>query len=407
MSERIVIIGAGHAGFNVVEALRKLEFEGEIILVGDEPHLPYQRPPLSKAFLTGGYDLDRLLIRPAEYYPDNKITLKLGDPATAIDPDACTASLASGETISFDSLVLATGSQMRQLSVPGTELDHVLYLRTHDDAAALMEGLEQSHSVAVIGGGFIGLEVAATARKLGKSVTVLEAADRLMARALPPRLSGFFADIHRERGVDLRLSAQVSAIAGSSGKARSVVSGGDEVEADLVVIGIGVVPATELAERAGLACDNGVVVDEFARTSIGNIWAVGDCTNHFNSWAGSRLRLESVQHATDQAKIAAASILGRGERYQAVPWFWSDQYDLKLQIAGLTENHDDEIVRGDMASGQFSALYYSGEALRAAYSVNRPGDHMATRRLLALGRTLPRDIAGDPQADLKPFIRPA
>jgi 3-phenylpropionate/trans-cinnamate dioxygenase ferredoxin reductase subunit len=259
--------------------------------------------------------------------------------------------------------------------------------------------------VAIIGGGFIGLEVAATARKFDKPVAVFEAADRLMARALPPLLSDFFADAHRGKGVDLHLSAQVGQISGAKGMASAVEAEDVTIKADLIVIGIGVVPATELAEQAGLRCENGVVVDAFARTSAPNIWAVGDCTNHHNDWAGGPLRLESVQHATDQAKTAAASMLGGDEPYQAVPWFWSDQYDLKLQIAGITGNYDDEIIRGDVASGQFSALYYDGDALRAAYSVNRPGDHMATRRLLALGRTLPRDVAADPDANLKPFIR--
>lgn len=405
MSEHIVIIGAGHAGFSVAESLRRQAFDGRITLVGDEPRLPYQRPPLSKTFLTGEYDLERLQFRPAGFYDDNRITLRLGDPAIAIDPASAELMLAGGEKIGFDKLVLATGSRMRQLAVPGHDLRHVFYLRTCDDAVALQARLNQSRSLAVIGGGFIGLEVAATARKLGLDVTVLEAADRLMARALPPLVSGFYADAHRARGVDLVFSAQVEELVGRDGAVRAVRTGQAEIEVDLVVIGIGVVPATELAEKAGLACDNGVVVDAFARTSAANVWAVGDCTNHANGWAQKRLRLESVQHATDQGKIAAAAMLGTRESYQAVPWFWSDQYDLKLQIAGHIDSHDDEIVRGDVASGRFSAFYYRGETLRAAYSVNRPGDHMATRRLLALGRTLPRDAAADADADLKPFVR--
>jgi 3-phenylpropionate/trans-cinnamate dioxygenase ferredoxin reductase subunit len=375
------------------------------VLIGDEPHLPYQRPPLSKAFLTGEYDLERLLLRPAGYYDDNRVTLRLGDLVASIDPVAANATLAGGEIIAFDKLVLATGSRMRQLNIPGQELKGVSYLRTHDDAVALMAGLEAAQSVAVIGGGFIGLEVAATARKLGRKVAVLEAADRLMARALPPLLSGYFADYHRDKGITLHLSAQAARIEASGDRVGAVQSGEMQIEADLVVIGIGVVPATELAEAAGLECDNGIVVDALARTSAPNIWAVGDCTSHDNGWAQARLRLESVQHATDQAKTAAAAMMGKSEPYRAVPWFWSDQYDLKLQIAGLADNHDDEIIRGDPASGQFSALYYLGDDLKAVYSVNRPGDHMATRRLLALGRTLPRDVAADPEANLKPFIR--
>ncbi len=405
MSERIVIVGAGHAGFSTAETLRRQGFGGDITLIGDEPHLPYQRPPLSKGFLTGEYDLERLLFRPPGFYEDNRITLRLGDPVVEIDPAGAVLTLAAGEKIAYDKLVLATGARMRRLAIPGADLENVRYLRTHDDAAALMGSLNSAASIAVIGGGFIGLEVAATARKFGKPVTVLEAADRLMARALPPVVSEFFAGFHRQKGVDLRLCAQVGRISDRDGKATAVETAGGNIDADLVVIGIGVVPATELAEQAGLSCENGVIVDMFARTSAANIWAVGDCTYHQNGWAGSRLRLESVQHATDQAKTAAASIIGNDEAYQAVPWFWSDQYDLKLQIAGIAANYDDEILRGDIAGGQFSALYYDGDALRAAYSVNRPGDHMATRRLLALGRTLPRDAAADPDVNLKPFIR--
>jgi 3-phenylpropionate/trans-cinnamate dioxygenase ferredoxin reductase subunit len=404
MPERIVIVGAGHAGFNVVDALRREGFDGEIVLIGDEPHLPYQRPPLSKAFLTGEYDLERLLLRPAGFYEDNRVTLRLGDPAVAVDPEAASVTLRSGETITYDKLVLATGSRMRRLDVPGHDLAGVRYLRTHDDAAQLLAGLGEARSVAVIGGGFIGLEVSATARKLGRDVAVLEAADRLMARAVPPLVSEFFADYHRGKGVDLHLSAAVEGIEGD-GRVQGVRTGGTRIDADLVVIGIGVLPATELAEAAGIACDNGILVDGLARTSTANIWAVGDCTHHDNGWADARLRLESVQHATDQARTAAAAMMGGAEPYRAVPWFWSDQYDLKLQIAGVADNHDDQIFRGEPKSGQFSTFHYMGDALRAVYSVNRPGDHMAARRLLALGRTLPRDVVADPAADLKPYLR--
>ena len=405
MTQQIVIVGAGHAGFNVAEALRRQGYDGGITLIGDEPHPPYQRPPLSKAFLTGEYDLERLLIRPAQFYADQNITLRLGDPVAALDPQTATVTLAGGEVVGYDKLVLATGSRMRQLAIEGNALQGVCYLRTHDDAKTLLEELERARSVAVIGGGFIGLEVAATARKMGRAVTVLEAADRLMARALPPRLSDFFAEYHSRQGVELCLSAQADQLEGDGGRVAAVLCGDRRIEADLVVIGIGVVPATELAEAAGLECENGITVDALARTSQPDIWAVGDCTSHDNGWAAARLRLESVQHAADQAKTAAAAMMGGTEPYGAVPWFWSDQYDLKLQIAGLTDQHGDEVVRGDPASGQFSAFYYTGDDLKAVYSVNRPGDHMATRRLLGLGRTLPRDVAADADADLKPFIR--
>lgn len=405
MNERVVIVGAGHAGFHVAEALRRLGFPGDIVLVGDEPHLPYQRPPLSKGFLTGDYDLDRLLIRPERFFQDNEITLKLGDPVTIIDRHAGSIELARGSPIEFDYLVLATGSRMRQLNVPGHDMRNVFYLRTYNDALAFSAALSNSRSVAVVGGGFIGLEVAATACKLGRGVTVFEAADRLMARALPPRISGFFEKAHREHGVDIRLGAAITEFAGAGENVTTVRADGDEIPVDMVLIGIGVDPATEIAERAGLSCDNGIVVDQFARTSAENIWAVGDCTNHFNGWALAHLRLESVQHASDQAKTAAASIIGKDERYHAVPWFWSDQYDLRLQIAGVTNDHSDEVLRGDEDAGRFSALYYSGDAIRAVYSINRPADHMATRRLLAAGRTLPRNIAADADADLRQYIR--
>ena len=405
MSERVVIIGAGHAGFNVADALRRLEFGGEIILVGDEPHPPYQRPPLSKGYLTGAYDLDRLLIRPERYYRDHDIVLKLGAPVASIDPKGGSIELADNSTMAFDRLVLATGSRMRQLNVPGQDLRNIFYLRTHDDAAELLAALADAEDVAVIGGGFIGLEVAATARNSGKRVTVLEAADRLMARGMPPLVSDFFERVHRSHGVDVRFNSKVTELTGMSGQVTSVIADGDEIRADIVLVGIGVIPATELAEHAGLTCRNGIVVDEFAKTSAENIWAVGDCTYHFNGWASANLRLESVQNATDQAKTAASSIVGIAEPYNAVPWFWSDQYDLKLQIAGVTEDYADEVVRGDIDANQFSAFYYSGDDIRAVYSVNRPGDHMATRRLLSAGKTLSRDVAADVEADLKPYIR--
>ncbi|MFO1066901.1 MAG: FAD-dependent oxidoreductase, partial [Geminicoccaceae bacterium] len=337
MSDSIVIVGAGQAGFQVAASLRGEGFAGLIRLLGAEPHPPYQRPPLSKGLLLGKMEPARLLFRQPSFYAAQAIELELGRPVAAIDRGARRVVDTAGVAEPYDRLVLATGTRVRPLVVPGVELDGVLYLRTLDHSGELARRAAAARRVVVIGGGFIGLEVAAALRMLGLEVTVLEAAERLMGRVVAPLISEFYADLHRGRGVQLVLGARIAELAGSEGRVREVVmADGSRHAADLVVVGIGVLPNVELAQEAGLLCANGIVVDEHGRTSDPAIFAAGECTSHPNRFAGGPVRLESVQSAVDQAKSVAASLLGRPVAYDEVPWFWSDQYEVKLQMVGIS-----------------------------------------------------------------------
>ncbi len=398
----VVIVGAGQAGFQVAASLRGEGHEGPITLLGAEDHPPYQRPPLSKGLLLGKMARERLLFRQPDFYTGKSIGLRLGQSVTAIDRAGRTVTTAAGERVSYDSLVLATGTRVRPLPVPGTELAGVVYLRTLVELEDLARRVAVAERVVVIGGGFIGLEVAAAVRLLGKPVTVLEAADRLMGRVVAPVISAFYAELHRARGVELVLDARIAALEGADGRVRAVaMADGTRHAADLVVIGIGVLPNVELAEQAGLACANGIVVDDQGRTADPAIFAAGECTSHPSRFAGAMVRLELVQNAVDQAKAVAAAILGRHAPYDEVPWFWSDQYEVKLQMVGLSAGHDDLAVRGDPAGGRFSVCYFRAGRLLAMDSVNRPGDHMACRRLLATGTALTPAQAADTGFDLK------
>jgi 3-phenylpropionate/trans-cinnamate dioxygenase ferredoxin reductase subunit len=403
--DRIVVVGAGHAAGQLVASLRGEGFAGDITLIGEEPVHPYQRPPLSKQYLAGELSGDRLLFRPADFYRKNAVQIRLGCRAIGIDRDARTVTLEGGERIGYSGLALATGARVRPLPVEGHDLAGVFYLRTIDDVNRIRARLETARAVVIIGGGFIGLEVAAVMAKLGKRVTVLEMQDRLMPRVVSPTVSEFYREAHARHGVRVVTGAQVSALAGTNGEVRAVAcAGGEECAADLVVIGIGVIPNTVLAQSAGLACDNGIVVDEFASTSDPRVVAAGDCTNHPSAWAGRRLRLESVQNALDQSKIAAATLCDKRRPYREVPWFWSDQYDLKLQMVGLSQGFDREIVRGAIGEGRFSVFYFRGERLLAVDSISRPADHMVSRRLLGAGVAVTPEQAGDPDFELKSLL---
>lgn len=375
----VVIIGAGHAGVQAAVSLREMGFEGKIQLIADESHLPYQKPPLSKGYLNGKQTAENLLFRNAHYYDDQKIDLILGEKAMALDPQSQTVSSASGRIFSYGKLILATGARNRRL--PQDVAPHALYLRNMSDVQSLKTAFEAAKSVAVVGGGFIGLEVAAAAVESGKQVTVLEVQDRLMARVLPPVLSDVFLKRHREMGVNVRLGAVVSA----------------ETLADYeaVVVGIGVLPNQELAMEAGIECQNGVVVNEFQQTSESTIYAIGDCANHYNRFAGKQCRLESVQNAVDQAKVAAAHICGKAQPYNSVPWFWTNQYDLKLQMAGINTSYDSYMFRGDLSTDKFSVFYFKGAELVAVDSLNRPADHLAARKLLQAGATPDKEQVQD------------
>ena len=413
--ENVVVVGNGQAGIQLVDSLRKEGYTGPITLLGEEPHHPYQRPPLSKDYLAAGKDPVPLPLRPEKFFTTNDVDARLGVRATSIDRDTKTVTLDDGTTLAYSKLVLATGAANRELTVPGAALSGIHGLRTLTDAQALHARLDAVRSVVVIGAGFIGLEFAAAARARGLDVTVLEYADRPMGRALTPVMSGFFADAHQRLGVSLRLGEGIASFDGDNGHVTAAVSTtGQRYPADLVLVGVGVTPRTELAQAAGLEVENGIVVDGSLRTSDPDIYALGDCASFPNAHAGARTRLESVQNATDQARHAAHAILGAkpdsgagGEPggYADLPWFWSNQGHLRLQIAGLAAPGDQTVLRGNPADEKFSVFCFRNGVLAAVESVNQPADHMAARRLLAAGRTLTPEQAADPDFDLKGYSK--
>ncbi len=408
MPAGVVIIGGGQAGFQAASSLRSDGYDGPVTLIGEEPQLPYQRPPLSKGFMAGKQEIERTALRPDAYYRDHHIDLMTGARVVEIDRAARQAKLASGQRVVYETLVLAVGARNRTLSLKGAELDGVCYLRTTTEAVDIKQRLEDARNVVVIGGGFIGLELAAAAREHGKSVTVVEAQPRLMSRVLAPILSDFYRELHAGRDVTISLNAAVSEIVGNQGKVREVVLGdGTVYPADVVLVGVGVLPNTELARDAGLAIANGIVVDAHLRTEDLNIYAIGDCAEHPNRFAGGRVRIESVQNAVDQAKCIAATIAGRPAHYQAVPWFWTDQFDINLQMVGLSAGCDRVVTRGAPESRKFSVFYFKADRLVAVDSINRPGDHMIGRKLMASGTALTPEQAADPSVDLKGLVRPA
>jgi 3-phenylpropionate/trans-cinnamate dioxygenase ferredoxin reductase subunit len=409
----LVIVGGSYAGAQIAASARDAGYKGRIRLVSAESHAPYHRPPLSKAYLLGKAARDSLPIRGAAFYDEEKVELLLSTPIVAADRTNRTLTTAGGETLKWDRLALATGARARTL--PGAP-DNVLTLRDLADADRLRDTASKADRVVVIGGGYIGLEAAASLSQLGKRVTVIEMQDRLLARAATPVLAQFVADAHRARGVELLFGARDVGFAHDHGVLQGVrasdASGRPHtLSADLAVVGIGVVPNTELAAMLGLAVDDGIRVDEFARcldaqtgAAVPEIVAAGDCTRHPSRWslaAGVNLRLESVQNATDQAKIAGATLAGATNAYDAVPWFWSDQYDLKLQMVGLSGVPDSTVTRGDMASNRFSLFHFRAGALVGVDSVNKPADHMLARRLLAVRASVTPEQAADANFDLR------
>ena len=386
VAEQVVVVGAGHGAGQVVATLKQKKYPGRVVLVGDEPWLPYQRPPLSKKFLAGELPAERLYVKPEKFYADPDIEVRLNTRVTAIDPHTRSLSSSDGSRLHYSRLVLATGSRARTVSAAGADLAGIHYLRGIDDVNAIRDELERASRTVIVGAGYIGLEVAAVVRQLGQEVTVLEMADRVMSRVVSPELSAFYAREHRNAGIHLMLGEGLEGFEGQNGRVTSVTtSGGVHLPADLVIIGIGVLPNTELAETAGLAVDNGIVVDEHCRSSDPHIYAIGDCTSHPSRLYERRLRLESVQNALEQAKVAAVNINGGDERYDQVPWFWSDQFDLKLQIAGLSEGYDETVMRGDPAERRFSCAYLKGGRLLALDAVNAPKDFMQAKALIAKG----------------------
>jgi 3-phenylpropionate/trans-cinnamate dioxygenase ferredoxin reductase component len=397
----VAIIGAGHAGFQVAASLRQLGFGEPIYLINDEGHLPYQRPPLSKAYLKGTGGPDTLMFRPQKFYTDQNIEL-ISDRAVGIDRTSRKLKLASGAVLDYGHLVLATGARNRLLDIPNANLPDVRYLRILDDSEDLRRRLASSKHVVVIGAGFIGLEFAATARIKGLEVDVLELGSRVMARAVTAEISEYFQERHAAAGVRIHLGVQATAIEASGDKVTGVsLSDGRHIPADLVVVGVGVLPNVELAAEAGLPVASGIIVNEHLLTADPNISAIGDCALFASPRFGGSLRLESVQNATDHARCVAARLTGDDKVYDGHPWFWSDQGDDKLQIAGLTTGYDRVVVRGDPAQKAFSAFCYRAGKLVGIESVNRAGDHMFGRRLLPMDRSIEPEQAADHSFDLK------
>ena len=406
----VVVVGAGQAAAQFVEALRRRGYGGAIAVFGEEPWLPYQRPPLSKKYLAGGLPVDRLQLRQPAFYADQKVDLHLGRTVTRLERDARQVWLADGSAYPYDALVLATGSRPRSLPLPGTDLGGVHVLRSIADADALLadalRAVDRPAGRAVIlGGGYIGLEVAATLRQLGLEVTVLEVAERVMNRVVAEPVSRWYEAEHARRGVDIRLGARPIALEGDAeGRVRAVVTATGTLAADVVVIGVGVLPNDGLARDADLPCENGIQVDERCRTADPAIHAIGDCTNHPSVHYGGRVRLESVDNAVEQANTAAADLLGIEARHERVPWFWSDQYEHKMVIVGLSQGHDQVVLRGDPASGAFSCCYLRSGELLAIDTINVAKDHLAARKLIPTRLRPDPSRLADPSIALKDCI---
>jgi 3-phenylpropionate/trans-cinnamate dioxygenase ferredoxin reductase subunit len=400
-SERIIVVGAGQAGVQAVASLREHGYRGAIVMVGNEPYPPYQRPPLSKAYLAGDFERERLFLKPESFFAAESCELVLNMPVVAVDRRAKRVRFADDTTLTYDRLLLATGARPRLIDRPEMRLEGVHYLRGIDDVDALRPHLVAGAKLVVIGGGYIGLEVAAVAVQHGAEVTVLEAAERVMPRTVSPIVSAFYEEVHAAHGVKLLVGAKAEGLEGRS-QIAAVHAAGQRIPADVVLIGVGVMPNSELAEDAGLACDDGIIVDEFARTSDPRIFAAGDCTNH-PYFDGGRVRLESVQNAVDQAKAAAAGLAGKPQVYRDVPWFWSDQYDLKLQIAGLARPGDVTVLRGDPPTRKFAVFHLRGGKVAAVEAVNATQDYIVGRKLIASGKPVTAERLADPKIAIKSF----
>lgn len=406
--ERTIIVGAGHAAGMLIKTLLQNQYDGEIVLVGDEPHVPYQRPPLSKAFLAGETDLESLYLKPRASYDKAGVELRLGQTVRALDRDRKRVELAAGDSLPYDRLVLATGSIPRHLTVPGSQSKGIHYLRDIADVQALRGQLDDhQRRLVIVGGGYIGLEVAAVAVKAGLAVTVLEAEERVMARVTGPEVSDYFQHRHRQAGVDLRLGTAVTEFeADDAGWVRSVLcDDGSRVPTDVALISVGIVPETALAEAAGLACDDGILVDECCRTDDPDILAIGDCTRHRNLYFEKPVRMESVANAVEQARVAAATLMGLEAVYDAAPWFWSNQYDIRLQIAGLCVGYDQTVLRGSPADADEFAVFYLREGrLIAVDAINDPRAFMVGKKLVARRRRVDPAQLADRTTELKSLV---
>lgn len=402
----VLIVGAGHGGAQAAAVLRQQGYEGSIAVVGDEPEIPYERPPLSKEYFSGEKSFERILIRPASFWADRNVEMLTGRRVSEVDPSAKTVTITGGDTIGYGILVWATGGTPRMLPCEGANLSGVHVVRTRADADAMMGALDATSQVVVVGGGYIGLEAAAVLSKLGKTVTVLEALPRVLARVAGEPLSRFYEAEHRAHGVDVRLDAQLDGFVGEGGKVSGVrMADGSVIPAQMVIVGIGIIPAVGPLIAAGANGGNGVDVDQFCRTSLPDIYAVGDCAAHENDFCGGqRIRLESVQNANDQAATVAKAIMGDPQPYRAVPWFWSNQYDLRLQTVGLSAGHDDLVVRGDPATRSFSVVYLKGGRVIALDCVNAVKDYVQGRKLVVDGLSPTREQLADAGVPLKELL---
>lgn len=400
--ERIVIVGAGQAAGQAAASLRQDGFEGEICILGAEPYPPYQRPPLSKQYLSGEHGLERgIFLRPEKFYEDKHVEIHTGVTVTGIDTEAKTVTTDSGEIVSWDKLLIATGSRTRMLNIPGSDLGGIYYLRTIADVDKIREASQQAKNVVLVGAGYIGLEVASVLVSNGLNVTVLEMEDRILQRVTTPEMSEFYHNLHVGRGVKILTNTMVSGFEGD-GTVSKVICGDEAIDADMVIVGIGIVPNVELASEAGIEVDNGIVVDDHCRTSATDVYAAGDCTNHPNPLLGRRLRLESVPNAMEQARVAAANMAGQDKVYAAVPWFWSDQYELKLQMVGFSSDGDTQVVRGDKSINQFAVFYLKDGKLVAVDAVNSPREFMVSKQLY--GKPVDAAKLADPETELKSLL---
>lgn len=403
-NQTCIIIGASHAGASLATAVRKEGWEGKILVIGDESTPPYHRPPLSKALLSGektAADLD--IFKPAVYEKAN-ITFRLNTRVESIDRANKSITLTDGETLTYDKLGLCTGARVRVLDIPGADLKGIHYLRTLADAEAIQAEVKAGNKAVIVGGGYIGLETAASLRKLGMEVTVLEMMNRVLERVTAAELSEYYTQLHEGHGVKIITEAQALEFKGT-GTVSQVVCNNDRVlDADMVIVGIGVIPNTELADAAGLEINNGIVVNELAQTADPDIVASGDCTNHPNDLLGFNLRLESVPNANEQSRAAAASICGNNKPYRSMPWFWSDQYDIKLQISGFNMGYEKVVLRGEPSSNQFVAWYLKGDKVLAADCINSAKEFMQAKKIVSLGVPLTEQQLADPESDLKALI---
>jgi 3-phenylpropionate/trans-cinnamate dioxygenase ferredoxin reductase component len=404
MISTIIVVGGGQAGAQAVDTLRREGFAGRLILISEEPELPYQRPPLSKKYLSGELPSERLLFKHRAFYDEHRIELRLGTRVKSLHLELKQVELADGEKLTYDRLILCLGASSRRLSCPGAHLTGIHYLRGLADAAAMRSAFKPSARVVIIGGGYIGLETAATCRKMGCEVTVLEMADRVMNRVVAPRVSQFFDEEHRAHGINLYCDTLVTRLEGGGAVEQVVCGDGSRHAADAVIVGVGAVATTTLASESGLKCDNGIVVDEHCRTSDADVFAAGDCTNHPSLRYGRRVRLESVDNAFEQGKTAALNLLNKPTVHDRVPWFWSDQFDSKLLIVGLSQDYDRQVLRGDPATRSFSVCYLKVRELIAVETVNHSKDYMAARKLIAERALMDLDKLSDPNTPLKEAV---